>query len=269
MSNKKNEESWDRLSEYYQAHKRISVENVHYGPYGPGEQELRVIGNVTGLDVLELGCGGAQNAIVLAKWGAKSVTALDQSEKQLEYAKKLANSQGVKIRFLKGNIEDLSMLEDASFDLIVSSHAMSYVVDLPRVFSEVARVLRKNGRIVTCLGHPISHLLWVALEEGSMDKVNNYFDDKRKVWDWSDENGTKIATFEDTAYRFEEIINGLIFAGLNIERVLEPPGYSEAQIENLGENQVPYRDVNFIDHQFITIHQKIPFSLIVSAIKSQ
>ena len=272
MSNKKNEESWDRLSEFYQAHKKISLENVHYGPFGPGEQELRVIGDVKGLDVLELGCGGGQNSIVLAKWGAKSVTALDQSEKQLEYARKLADSQGVKIRFLKSNMEDLSMLDDASFDLIVSSHAMNYVVDLPRVFNEVARVLRTNGRIVTCMGHPIMHLLWEALEKESIEEVNNYFDDKRQVWDWSDEKGAKIATFEDMAYRFEEIINGLIFAGLKIERVLEPPGYTEAQIENLGENKVPYQDTNYADFanpRFITINQKIPYSLIISAIKSQ
>ncbi len=272
MSNKKNEESWDHLSEFYQTHKKISLENVHYGPFGPGEKELRVIGDVEGLDVLELGCGGGQNSIVLAKWGAKSVTALDQSKKQLEYAKKLAKSQGVKIRFLKGNMEDLFMLDDASFDLIVSSHAMNYVEDLPRVFSEVARVLRKNGRIVTCMGHPIMHLLWEALEEGSIDKVNNYFDEKRKIWDWQDEKGAKIATFEDTAYRFEEIINGIISVGLTIERVLEPPGYTEAQIEKLGENKVPYQDTDYDNeaiHRFININQKIPFSLIVSAIKSK
>ena len=272
MSNKKNEESWDRLSEYYQAHKIISLENIHYGPYGPGEQELRVIGDVKGLDILELGCGGGQNSIVLAKLGAKSVTALDQSENQLEYARKLAKSQGVKIKFLKGNMEDLSMLEDTSFDLIVSSHAMNYVVDLPRVFSEVARILRKNGRIVTCMGHPIMHLLWEALEKDSIEEVNNYFDDKRKIWDWTDEKGAKIATFEEKGYRFEEIINGLIISGLKIECILEPPGYTKAQIENLGENKVPYQDTNYDNHavhRFITINQKIPFSLIVSAIKSQ
>ena len=271
MSNKKNEESWDRLSEFYQTHKKISLEDFHYGPYGPGEQELRVIGDVKGLDILELGCGGGQNSIVLVKWGAKSVTAIDQSEKQLEYAKKLASSQGVKIKFLKGNIEDLSMLKDASFDLIVSSHAMNYVENLPRVFSEVARVLRENGRIVTCMGHPIMHLIWEALEKGSIEEVNNYFDDKRIVFDWADEKGEKIATFEETGYRFEEIINGLIFAGLKIERVLEPPGYSEAEIEKLGEDQVPYQDTNYANnniHQFIAINQKVPFSLIVSAIKS-
>ncbi|MFX0062055.1 MAG: class I SAM-dependent methyltransferase [Candidatus Hermodarchaeota archaeon] len=266
MSNKRNQESWNHLSSYYQVINKISLEDVHYGPFAPGEKELCIIENVIGLDVLELGCGGGQNAIVLAKWGAKSVTALDQSEKQLEHARQLAKVQDVKIKFLKGNMEDLSMLEDNSFDLIVSSHAMNYVEDLQQVFVESARVLRKGGRIVTCMGHPISFVIWDALEEESLDKVNNYFSKERMVWDWIDEHGTKLATFESTSYRFEQIINYLIFAGLRIERVLEPPGYSAAQIENMGLEAVPYR-WDHIDHRFITINQRIPFSLIVSAIK--
>ncbi|MHA2349761.1 MAG: hypothetical protein ACXADL_09025 [Candidatus Thorarchaeota archaeon] len=54
MTNPTNEESWDALSEYYQAEICISLDDVHYGPYGPGEKELGVIGGVQDLDVLEL-----------------------------------------------------------------------------------------------------------------------------------------------------------------------------------------------------------------------
>lgn len=266
MSNKINKESWDRLSEHYQSKTKISLDDVHYGPYGPGEKKLQVIGDVSGLDVLELGCGGGQNSIVLAKWGAKSVTGVDQSSKQLEYAQRLAESQKVNVRFIQGNMEELSMLEDNSFDLIVSSHAMNYVVNLPKVFTESARVLRPNGRLVTCMGHPIMHLLWEALEEKSFDRIGNYFSNKRLVWDWTFDNGTRIGPFEDTAYRFEDILNGLISAEFSIDRVIEPQGYTKDQLNILGEDEIAFYPVPSND-KFIRVNLQIPFSLIISARK--
>lgn len=45
---------------------RISLEDVHYGPLSAGESELKLLGNVRGKDILEIGCGGGQNAIVLS-----------------------------------------------------------------------------------------------------------------------------------------------------------------------------------------------------------
>ncbi|MHA2225681.1 MAG: class I SAM-dependent methyltransferase [Candidatus Hodarchaeales archaeon] len=266
MSNEKNRESWDRLSEFYQDTTIISLEDVHYGPYAPGEKALQVIKGVEGLDILELGCGGGQNAIVLAKWGAKNVTAIDQSEKQLEYAQKLSQSQNVNIDFIKGNVEDLSVFTDASFDLIVSSHALTYVEHLQRVFLESSRVLRNKGRIVICMLHPLMVVAWEALQEESIDKIRCYFDDERDRWDWHNREGVKIATFESSYYSFEKIINGLISAGFAIERIVEPPGYTLEEVKQLGD-AIPYQNQPDIDYKFIEINQKIPFSFIVSAKK--
>ena len=50
------------------------------------ESELRVLGDVAGKDVLELGCGAAQWSILLAGQGAR-VVGLDNSERQLEHAR--------------------------------------------------------------------------------------------------------------------------------------------------------------------------------------
>jgi len=80
---------WNIVSKGYQEKTRISLEDVHYGPTSPGELELKLLGNVKEKHVLEVGCGGGQNSIVLAKWGAKPV-GLDVSEEQIKYAKQLA-----------------------------------------------------------------------------------------------------------------------------------------------------------------------------------
>ena len=53
-----NRRSWNTVSASYQAERRISTDDVHYGPLAPGERELRLLGDVAGRCVIEIGCGG-------------------------------------------------------------------------------------------------------------------------------------------------------------------------------------------------------------------
>ena len=269
MSNKRNEESWDKLSSYYQSAQKISVENYHYNSHGPGDNELGIIGDVQGLDILEVGCGGGQNAIVLAKQGAKSVTGIDQSGNQLKFARQLAKSQGVQVTFLKSDMEDMSAITDSSVDLVVSSHAMNYASDIDRVFSECSRVLRPNGRIVTCMNHPTWIVLGEALQEEDFTKIVNYFDDTKQKWDWNKYKGEKIATFESSEWQLNQIINGLISAGFGIESLTEPRGYSLNEIETLPSDAIPYRDSDYTPEEFIRASTVIPVTVIIKAIKKK
>lgn len=97
---------WNIISRSYQKKTKISLEDVHYGPIAQGESELKLLGDVKKKDVLEVGCGGGQNAIILARWGARSV-GLDISEEQIKYAKNLAREYKVEVSFLVGTMEDL------------------------------------------------------------------------------------------------------------------------------------------------------------------
>ena len=108
-------EGWNIISRGYQEKTRISLEDVHYGPISPGESELKLLGDVKGKDVLEIGCGGGQNTVVLAKWGARSV-GLDISGEQIKFARKLAWNDSVDVSFHVGDMEDLSMFNNQSFD---------------------------------------------------------------------------------------------------------------------------------------------------------
>ena len=162
---------------------------------------------------------GGQNSIVLAKQGAARVTGIDLSEAQLEHAKKLAESEGVSVRFIHGNMEDLSAFESNSFDLVLSSHAIGYVEDLQAVIAETARVLRApSGFLVFCVGHPIRNVIGDALEEGKLELVRSYFDPDRAVWDWNYDDGTH-ATFESANWTLSDFLNGLLACGLQLERI--------------------------------------------------
>jgi ubiquinone/menaquinone biosynthesis C-methylase UbiE len=269
MSNKRNEESWDKLAPYYKSAYIISVENYHYNSFGPGDNELSIIGDVQGLDILEVGCGGGQNAIVLAKQGAKSVTGIDQSENQLKFARQLAESQGAQATFLKSDMEDMSAIADSSFDLVVSSHAMNYASDISRVFNECSRVLRPNGRIVTCINHPTWIVLGEALQEDDFAKIVNYFDETKQKWDWTKYKGDKIATFESSEWQLNQIINGLISAGFYIESLTEPRGYTLEEIEKLPSDAMPYRNSDYTPEEFIRAGTVIPVTVIIKAIKKE
>ncbi|MFX0113209.1 MAG: class I SAM-dependent methyltransferase [Candidatus Hodarchaeota archaeon] len=267
MTNRLNRKSWNRLSEYYQQHNLISLSDVHYGPFAPGEREEQLLGDIQGKKVLELGCGGGQNAIVLAKWGASRVCGVDQSAKQLEHARSLARQENVAERteFLEANVESIQQLEDETFDLIISSHALNYVEDLQAVFRECKRLLRAGGRAVLCLGHPIVRIAWEALEEDNFSILQeiNYFE-RNVAWNWDLPDGQKIP-FESRNWNLEDIINGLINAGLRLEKVREPKGYDARDLSPKEIDQIPYRWET--DPKFFDLNQKLPYSLIVVAKK--
>lgn len=269
MSNEDNRLSWNRLSEHYQSSTYISLDDIHYGPYSPGERHFKLIGSVKGLDCLELGCGGGQISVVLAKWGASKVIGIDISDKQLEFAQSLARKEDVDVTFIRQTMEDLSIFTNNSFDLCISVHAISYAENINRIFSETARVLRPSGKFVFCILNPIQFVLWEALEENSFEMIIPYFTTTRDIWDWRDEENQKIASFGQTYHRFAEIINGLVQNGFMIERVVEPKGYSMKKLQAMDLNKIPYHDEKEINEKFVRVNQIIPFSLIISAIKGE
>lgn len=79
-----NRRFWDGHADRYQR-KHVDVLSTtqpKWGLWGIPEAELGILGDVAGLDVLELGCGAAQWGICLARAGAR-VTGIDLSEEQL------------------------------------------------------------------------------------------------------------------------------------------------------------------------------------------
>src|SRR5690606_24281375 len=65
--------TWDRISAWYQREARSTTDAVQYLDSGPTDSELRLCGDVSGRRVLDLGCGGGQNAIAFARAGARVI----------------------------------------------------------------------------------------------------------------------------------------------------------------------------------------------------
>jgi SAM-dependent methyltransferase len=117
--------------------------DLAWGLWAIPESRLGVLGEVAGKDVLELGCGGAQWSMALARRGARPV-GLDLSERQLGHGRRLMREAGVRFPLVHGDAERVPF-GDGSFDVVFADHGAFSFADPYRTVPESARVLRRGG----------------------------------------------------------------------------------------------------------------------------
>lgn len=126
-----------------------------YGPDGPSEHDLRILGDVAGKRVLQLGCGDPTSAVALAQQGAV-VIAVDASGARLTRARNRAEAAEVRVEFREGDLADLAFLRADSVDAVVSTLAIDTLDDSARAFRQVQRVLKPNAPFVFSQAHPFA-----------------------------------------------------------------------------------------------------------------
>lgn len=115
--------------------------------------------------VLCLASGGGQQGPILSAAGA-DVTVLDYNLKQLNQDKLVAERDGLQIKTVQGDMCDLSMFDDETFDLIVHPWSNGFVENVKEVWSEAYRVLKKNGELLSGFGNPLEYIF-------DLEKMNN------------------------------------------------------------------------------------------------
>lgn len=113
------------------------------------------LGDVAGLEALDLGCGTGRHASWLAEQGAV-VTAVDFSEGMLNEARRKAGA--ARIAFLTHDLHAPLPFPDGTFDVIVSGLVLEHLRELDKFFGEAQRVLRPTGRAVISAMHPAMFL---------------------------------------------------------------------------------------------------------------
>lgn len=180
--------------------------------------------NLKNKKILCLASGGGQQGPILAATGA-DVTVFDNSMKQLEKDAYVAQRDNLKIKTVQGNMQDLSMFEDESFDCIIHPWSNGYVDNVLPVWHECARVLKKHGILLAGFGNPIEFIFNAAkLEQGifSVENMIPYAD----IEHMDDPETRKIV--EDGGYLWshtlEDQIQGQIEAGFAIVGFYEDIG---------------------------------------------
>jgi SAM-dependent methyltransferase len=123
---------------------------------------------LTGLDLLCLASGGGQQGPVLAAAGAR-VTVFDNSPQQLAQDRFVATREALTLITVQGDMADLTVFADASFDLIVHPCSNLFVPDVHPVWREAFRVLRRGGNLLTGFCNPASFIFDQQLaDEGTL-----------------------------------------------------------------------------------------------------
>ncbi|QBF27802.1 class I SAM-dependent methyltransferase [Pseudomonas tructae] len=157
-----NRQAWDRLAaQDCQWSQPVSAEVIAAAREGdwsvhltPGSLPPGWLADVQGLRVLCLAAAGGQQAPVLAAAGAQ-VTVFDASAAQLEQDRRVAARDGLQLDLVQGDMRDLSLFADQSFDLIFHPISNLYVPDVRPVWRECFRVLVGGGRLLSSFYNPV------------------------------------------------------------------------------------------------------------------
>lgn len=211
---RKNRAFWDDFSDEYQARHgpELMGRALGWGGYGLPEAELRLLGDVVGKDVLELGCGAAQRSIALAQLGARPV-GLDNSARQLEHARRLMAEAAVDFPLVHAPAQRVP-LPDASFDIVFCDHGAMRYADPRETLPEVARLLRPAGVLAFSTYTP----LWMMCRDDEADRIDtclhtSYFDLYRL-------DDRESVQFSPT---YSEWIRLFHAYGFVVEALIEPP----------------------------------------------
>lgn len=112
---------------------------------------------VPGKDVLCLASGGGQQAPLLAAAGY-NVTSYDNSARQLAQDRFVAEREGLSLRTIQGDMADLSLFEDASFDMVFHPISNLFAESVLPVWREAYRVLRPGGVLMAGFINPIEFI---------------------------------------------------------------------------------------------------------------
>lgn len=206
---RRNRDYWDRTSADYQARhgEFIGRPEPRWGVWQIPESELNVLGDVAGKDVLELGCGAAQWSILLARQGARPV-GLDNSERQLEHARRLMAEEGVDFPLIHASAEDVP-LPDGSFDVVFCDHGAFSFADPYRLVPEAARLLRPDGLLAFSMLSPLAAICQDENEMMVPRLVDAYFDLHKldgEVIEYQLPYGEWIRLFRANGFDVEDLI---------------------------------------------------------------
>ena len=136
---------------------------------------LHAIGEPTGLEILDAGCGEGYLSRILAKKGANA-TGIDSSTRLIEAARRQNLADALSVSFDIGSVDDLPY-PDGAFDLVVCNHLVNDLFDPSKAISEFARVLRSSGRLIILMLHPCFYNKHAERDQATNGMIaSSYFD---------------------------------------------------------------------------------------------
>ncbi|WP_433192404.1 class I SAM-dependent methyltransferase [Nocardia sp. CA-107356] len=174
---------------------------------------LRLAGDVSGLRVLDLGCGAGHYGAELLKLGATQVIGVDGSETLLHAAQERLGDGAI---LHHHDLEKpLAFVEDQSFDLAVMALVYHHIDARGQLLAEIRRVLRPGGSLLVSTTHPTSDWIYFG---------GSYFADDRVELPL----GNGFISYRRMT--LETFLGELLGAGFVLQALVEPRATEEAQL---------------------------------------
>lgn len=138
--------SWGHVSSWYNA---VVEHPESYQQSVILPNITRIVASKKGMRILDVGCGTGVFARVFSEAGAE-VVGVDLGKELIAIAKEKSSH----IRYYVGSADNLSAVTETSFDVVTIVLALQNMKKMDVVFEEIAKKLKKNGRIVLVLNHP-------------------------------------------------------------------------------------------------------------------
>ena len=179
--------------------------------------------DLPGTATLCLASGGGQQGPLLAAVGAK-VTVLDASPRQLEQDRLVSQRDGLILETVEGDMADLSMFADASFDLIVHPCSNCFVPDVRPVWRECFRILRSGGILLAGFVNSVRYIFdGESMEDGRLEVRHSIPYSDLANLDEAERNRTILDKHEplEFGHTLEDQIGGQTDAGFAITGLYE------------------------------------------------
>jgi len=232
------EEMWDRQAaaeeRYSTPYLDLTREDVvAFARGAPGPVALgtvfpaQLLLDVVGKPVLCLASAGGQQTVLFGLAGAR-VTVLDISAGQLTADQRAAAHYGYTLDAVKGDMRDLSMFADESFDLIYQPISACFIPDLVPLYREAFRVLRRGGRYKVAHCNPATYAVSFTGGDNGWDGkgyriAEPYGGGLIRMDVRGRENLCEGAPTGEHVHLLSDVFGGLIAVGFTIEQVLEDP----------------------------------------------
>ena len=199
-------------AEYTDSHaaRAWNADEITWGMFGVLEREVRILGEVDGLDVVDLGCGTGYFSAWFARRGARPV-GVDVTPAQLETAQRLQEEMGISFPLVEASAENVP-LPDTSFDLAFSEYGASIWCDPYLWIPEAWRLLRPGGRLVFLCNSPLATLCALEDEEATVEQLQRPQRGMRRIA-WPDGgvefhlgHGDMLRVLRDTGFEVENLI---------------------------------------------------------------
>lgn len=151
-----NRRSWNHATALHNRHKGDQGAWLREGGDTLFAEELGLLGDLAGRDLVHLQCNAVQDSLCLARRGAR-VTGADLSDTAIETAQRLSAESGIPATFARAEVLSWMAETEARFDIAFASYgALPWVRDIDAWMAGAHRVLRPGGRLVVVEFHPLA-----------------------------------------------------------------------------------------------------------------